>query len=72
MAIYRLMARVVPRGPHEHVVTVSAIPADLGSAEVRQDTLPTVAVAGARRDFLVMSHATEVRARGHQGSQLVE
>lgn len=72
MATYRLLSRIVALGPREHHVTVSAIPEDMRSAEVRSDTLPTAEEAQARRNFLVMSLATELRARGHQVAALVD
>jgi hypothetical protein len=65
MATYRLMARISLTGPREHQVVVSAIPDDLGSVEVRRDTVPTLAEAELRRDYLLMSLATELSARGH-------
>lgn len=51
---------------------VGCCPGSLRSAEVRSDSLPTAEEAQARRDFLVMSFATELRARGHQVSALVD
>lgn len=64
MATYRLLARIVELSPGEHCVTVSAIPTDMRSAEVRQDVCKTRGEAEARRDYLVMSLATEIRAQG--------
>jgi hypothetical protein len=66
MATYRLLARIVQIGPGEHCVTVSAIPTDMRSAEVRSDISKTREDAEARRDYLLMSLATEMRARGHE------
>lgn len=61
---YRLLARIVETVPGEHHVTVSAIAGDLRSAEVRSDTCKNRGEAEARRDFLVVSLATDIRARG--------
>lgn len=72
MARYRLLTRIVVLGPHEHHVTVSAIPADMRSAEVRTDTVATTAEAERRRDYLAMSLATELRALGHEVTGIEE
>lgn len=64
MATYELLARIAQIGPDEHCVTVSAIPSDKRSAEVRTAIVPTSEEAEIRRDFLVMSLATEIRSRG--------
>jgi hypothetical protein len=71
MSTYSIMSRIVQLGSREHVVTVSAIAHDLGGAEVRQDTAPTAWQAQARRGFLEMSLATELRARGHRISGVI-
>jgi hypothetical protein len=72
MAAYSILSRVVQLGAGAHCVTVSAIPAAMDGAEVRTAVLPSVAEAEARRDFLTMSLATELRARGHEVAALVE
>lgn len=59
-------------GADEHHVTVSAIPADMKSAEVRTATERTREEAEARRDYLLMSLATELRARGHEVVEAIE
>lgn len=51
---------------------VSAIETGLGSAEVRQDTMPTAKEAQARADFPVMSLAKGLRARSHEVAALAE
>ena len=65
MATYQLLTRISLIGPREYHVAVSAIPTDMRSAEVRTATVPTAAEAELRRDYLVMSLATELRGRGH-------
>ena len=65
MARYRLLARTVTLGDGQAQVTVSAIPEDMRSAEVRSESVAP-AEAEERRDWLVMSLATELRARGHE------
>lgn len=60
------MARITLTGPREHQVVVSAVPDDLGGAEVRHDAVSTLAEAELRRDYLLMSLATELRAMGHE------
>jgi hypothetical protein len=72
MATYRLMARITLTGPREHQVVVSAIPDGPGGAEVRHDAVTTLAEAELRRDYLLMSLATDLRARGHQVVELLE
>lgn len=72
MATYRLLARIVQIGPGEHCVTVSAIPTDMRSAEVRSDVCDTPEEAEARRDYLLMSLGTELAGRGHSLLGLVE
>ena len=64
MATYRLLARIAEIEPGEHCVTVSAVPTDMRSAEVRSDNCKSLDEAEARRDFLIISLATEIRARG--------
>lgn len=71
MARYRLTTRITLTAPREYQVVVSAIPEDMRSAEVRSATVETVEEAEARRDFLVMSLATEIRARGHDVMSLL-
>ena len=66
MARYRILATIVSVGFGELQVTVSAIPEDMRSAETRSATVRDDEEAIARRDFLVMSLATEIRARGHE------
>lgn len=66
MARYRILATIVSVGFGELQVTVSAIPEDMRSAETRSATVRDDEEAIARRDFLVMSLATELRARGHE------
>ena len=66
------MARITLTGPREHQVVVSAVPDGPGHAEVLHDTVPTLAEAELRRDYLLMSLATYLRARGHQVVGLVE
>lgn len=72
MARYSLLARIVEIAPREHHITVSAIPTDMRSAEVRTATEKTREEAEARRDYLLMSLATELRARGHEVVGAVE
>ncbi|MGE0357781.1 MAG: hypothetical protein AB7P08_12835 [Burkholderiales bacterium] len=72
MATYRIMANIVETAPGEHQVTVSAIPSDMSSAEVRSDTLLSISEAEAQREYLVMSIATELRARGDEIAALEE
>ena len=69
---YRPLARIPQIGPCEHCVTVSAIRTDIRSAEVRSDICKTRGEAQARRDYLVMSLATEMRAQGHEVLALTE
>lgn len=66
MARYRILATIVSVGFGELQVTVSAIPEDMRSAETRSATVRDDEEAIARRDFLVMSLATELRSRGHE------
>lgn len=66
MAAYHLLTRIVEIGASEFVVTVSAVPIGMASAEVRTEVAPTAHEAQARRDYLLMSLATELRARGHK------
>lgn len=66
MARYRILATIVSVGFGELQVTVSAIPEDMRSAETRSATVRSDDEAIERRDFLVMSLATELRARGHE------
>lgn len=72
MASFRLLARIVELGPREHVVTVSALAEDEDRTEVRMDSEPTAADAIRRKDYLVMSLATELRAQCHEIVGLVE
>ena len=72
MAAYRLVSRVVPTAPHEWQVIVAAITVDHDGAEARRDTLESSSEAEDRRDFLMMSLATELRARGHDVEGLDE
>ncbi|MBK8324491.1 MAG: hypothetical protein IPL06_17735 [Betaproteobacteria bacterium] len=72
MATYRILARIVELGPREHLVTVSALAEDKDSTEVRMASLSTAAEARERKDFLVMSLATELRALGHVTVGMVE
>lgn len=72
MATYRLLARIAQIGPGEHCVTVSAIPTDMRSAEVRQDVCGTREEAETRRDYLLTSLGTEIRARGGDIAGLTE
>ncbi len=72
MATYRLLARIVELSPREHVVTVSALAEDADDTRVRMDSEPTAADAIRRKDYLVMSLATELRAQGHEVVGLVE
>jgi hypothetical protein len=55
--------RIVNSAPGEHHVTVSAIPSDMQTAEVRHDFWPTRGEAKPRRDYLAISLATEITAR---------
>jgi len=66
LALYHLLARIVEVAPDEHHVTVSPIPTDMRSAEMRSAIEKTREEAEARRDYLVMSLAIEIRARGHE------
>lgn len=72
MAVYSILSRVVRLGAEAHCVTVSAIPSALDRAEVRTAIVTSAAEAQARRDYLQMSLATELRARGHEVAALVE
>lgn len=71
MAAFGLMACVVGLGPSEYVAAVDAAQADLCSTEVRQDVAPTAAEAQDRRDYLLLSLATELLPRGHQVIELI-
>ena len=62
----------VALGPRAHRVTVKAISVDLSSAEVRADLVPTAGEAHARRDYLVMSFAAELRSRGLEVTSVIE
>lgn len=66
------MARIAEIASGEHYVTVSAIPTDMRSAEVRQDVCRSRDEAEARCDYLVMSLGTEIRARGDTIKGVVE
>lgn len=72
MATYRILARIVEMGLHEHLVTVSALAEDADDTWVRMDAEPTAAAARERKDYMVMSLATELRARGHELIALIE
>jgi hypothetical protein len=69
---YHVLSRVVQISPDAHCVTVSAIPSALDRAEVRAAVVTSAAEAQARRDYLQMSLATELRARGHELNGIVE
>ena len=66
------MSHVALIGPDEHYVTVNPIPTDMSSAEVRTTPEKTHDRAEARRDYLVMSLATELWARGHDIVEALE
>ena len=72
MAVFQILVRIVQVSPGDHVVTVSAVSDDVDETEVRQDMVPTAREARERRDYLIMSLATELRARGHEVSGVVE
>ncbi len=72
MATYRLMAAIVELPDGDQHVTVSAIPTDMRSAQVRSDTCPTLVAAEARKNYLSMSLATQLRSEGHEVVELVE
>lgn len=61
---YCIMATIVPVGFGEIQVTVTALAEDRSSVETRGATVRSQAEAAARKDYLVMSLATELRARG--------
>lgn len=72
MAGYRILATIVPVGFGEIQVTVSAFPEDMRLAETRSDTVMSQDEAVERRDYLVMSLVTELRARGHEVTGIEE
>lgn len=72
MAVFQILVRVVEIFPGEYHVMVSAVSPDVEEVEVRHDMVPTSAAAIERRDFIVMSLATELRARGHEVAGVVE
>lgn len=67
-----MLARIVDLGHGDLQVTVSAVPTDMSSAETRTETVGSVAEAVERRNYLVMSLATGLRARGHEVEGLTE
>jgi hypothetical protein len=66
MALYRLNSRITPIGPRGHQVTVSATATDEQREEVRMDIVSTIGEAEARRDYLLVSLETSLRARGYE------
>ena len=72
MAAFRLLARLALVSPCEVGVTVTGVPDGDLEPVVRHDVVNTLAEAEARRDYLVMSLATQLRAEGHELVELVE
>lgn len=72
MARFSILARIVQVSPGDHVVTVSAVSDEVAETELRQDMVSTPAEARERRDYLIMSLATELRAKGQEAKEVIE